>query len=243
MRRGVSIRDRSVQVSGQALTRGFVPQTDLENEWRLDEGAGDTAHDSAGEDHGEIIGIDEGNVQWTSDSRVGSYALQLDHNAPSTVKVDASAFNKAPFTILAWTYIITDHWEMDEEVSIIGNYDGDSGHMFRLRPDYDSRDIEVYQDNEAAFVSDIATKDVFLEQWNHIAASVDENRTVSFYVNGTAVGTDELANDSTVSNLHRLGSRGDDDLQQDYGGILDHVVLYSKALSEEQVRSIYRVGL
>lgn len=62
MLRGVSISGRSLQISGQDLTRGFVPQTSLESEWRLDEGTGNTAYDSAGEDHGDILDINEGNI-------------------------------------------------------------------------------------------------------------------------------------------------------------------------------------
>jgi hypothetical protein len=184
------------------------------------------AYGSAGEDHGDILGIDEGNVQWTSNSRGGSYALQLEHTSPSAVKVNATAFNQVPFTILAWIYISDDHWAMDEEISIIGNYDGTYGHMFRLRPDYNSRDIEIYQDGEPAFVEDIATRDMFFEQWNHVAASVDENRAVTFYVNGQPVGTDELVNDSTTNNLYRFGSRGDDDSRQDYGESLISCVVF-----------------
>lgn len=112
---------------------------------------------------------------------------------------------------------------MGEEILIIGNYDDIRGHMFRLRPDYNSRDIEMYQDGEPAFVEDVVTRDMFFEQRNHVATSVNENRAVTSYVNGRSVGTDVLVNDSTTNNFYDFGSKGDDDSRQDYGGILDQL--------------------
>jgi len=94
---------------------------------------------------------------------------------------------------------------------------------------------------------DYTTTDAWLEagEWAHVAAVVDGENLVTFYVNGQWEGAKAIASPITVDLNDELligggGSAASGNLTELFGGVIDDVVVLRRALSANDVTALYR---
>src|SRR5262249_34489261 len=78
-----------------------------------------------------------------------------------------------------------------------------------------------------------------LNTWTHLAGTFDGS-TIRFYINGTLAGTLAATslgptNDASL----RIGTSGTCD---GFGGLIDEVELFNRALSQSEIQTIYNAG-
>ncbi len=80
------------------------------------------------------------------------------------------------------------------------------------------------------------------EEWNHIAMTYDQpSQTLKLFVNGKPEGSLQPATSTPFSSLN-LGRRITTGLQQ-FGGLIDEVVVYDRALPAEEIQSLFANSL
>ena len=95
------------------------------------------------------------------------------------------------------------------------------------------------------FVDGVGSNDNVLVAgvWQHIAAVVNTSGTdiVTFYVNGVAQGSGNLANSSfTNANPLMIGQKGyDGSSVVNFNGLIDEVRIYNRALSAAEIQTLY----
>lgn len=78
-------------------------------------------------------------------------------------------------------------------------------------------------------------------RWNHITVTIDNtNRSISLFVNGTKVGTNNLSYTIPVNQAIRIGNNKNG--SEAFTGSLDDVRIYAGALSADDIAAIYADG-
>jgi uncharacterized repeat protein (TIGR02543 family) len=80
-----------------------------------------------------------------------------------------------------------------------------------------------------------------LSTWTHVACTYD-NDTLSMYVNGTLVGSSVIGPKSVAPSSSTLRISGDDNNHVYFDGQIDEVQIYNRALSANEIQSIYSAG-
>lgn len=203
--------------------------------WKFDEGEGDIAHDSAGDNDGTIYG-----ATWTSGQIDG--ALSFDGNGDYVDFGDNSDFDSPShsnaLTISAWVYPtvvsgnqgVVSKWLEDERA-------------YLLQLNDDEVEFTLGYNNGNSFKQLITTSaNLQTEQWCHLAG-VYNGSNMAIYVDGTFV--DEAAwstaPSSTSANVH-IGDLQFTTARRYFNGSIDDVRIYDKALSAEEIEELYQEG-
>jgi len=207
--------------------------------WEFDEGEGDIAYDSAGDNHGTIY-----EATWTSGQIDG--ALDFDGDGDYVNLGNDSSLKPAlPITLSAWVrlsslgstqYIITS----DNQTS---NYYGVwfcVGNTNRLGI--------VYGDGGTPDSSNIRKKagTTFLstDTWYHVAAVIKGATDMDIYINGVDDGGSYSGTGGSLaysSGSALIGNRHN--LMDPFNGKIDDVRIYNRALNEEEIEQLYQEGL
>jgi hypothetical protein len=203
----------------------LVGQKHLIGWWKLDEGSGTTAHDSARSNHGTLFN----GPNWTS-GRVNG-ALEFDGDDDYVAAGSIPALSVADdFAWSLWANL--ENKNESSEIIILGNRAGVSGsHFIKFTPGA----FEYYNDGgEGTIYYDVPT-----EAWVHLAV-VKDARNLKYYSNGRVVGTNDIRQDMPSNPLY-FG--GDPDYGEYAALRLDEVRLYDRALSAKEIRGLYKSAL
>ncbi|MDP3073491.1 MAG: immunoglobulin domain-containing protein [Opitutaceae bacterium] len=210
--------------------------TALLNHWRMDEGAGTLAADSAGSAHGTIVN----GPTWTS-GKIGPFALGL--SAATGSHVVASQPSDAPYvgalTIAAWINVTPGAGDAVVASKVSAN--GAQNNPF---------DFIVLGSGALYFVRANgsycawASTATLGSGWHHVAVVAPDanvNSAPTFYVNGVAVGTSNLALFSGGpatgdGSPIRVGRRADGAGQ--LTGAIDDVRIYGRALPASDLAAL-----
>lgn len=143
----------------------------------------------------------------------------------------------APRTVETWVYTTADSWGHNRHT--IFEY-GESGFRRAFGIDMENfPEIEIYTYNDDLYVDTHALS----EGWLHVAATYDETRTLRVYVNGTLRGSKHYP-DGIDTALSKVGiGKSPAALNgATYLGRIDEVSIYDRALTAEEVGSIYSAG-
>jgi subtilisin family serine protease len=202
--------------------------------WKLDEGSGTIAYDSAGSYDGTLYG----DPTWTTGQIDGA----LDFNGGDYVDITGSSGTGSPLNIYnknmsisAWAkfrgaggtivarakgYYITYRLGISSNQVYINTYKQGSGHWF--------------------LTADALVPDT----WYHLVGVFDRDGDLGrIYINGVkkaegAMTIDPLSNDAST----KIGCRNDTS-DDSFNGIIDDVRIYNQALSAEEIWQLYREGL
>src|SRR5690606_13040554 len=83
---------------------------------------------------------------------------------------------------------------------------------------------------------------VNLNEWTHLAITLDDSGNKTYYQNGIEVGTSiNTPNTDTDGRIARIGSNpnGDGDF---FNGLIDEVYIFNSELTQEQILNVYKTG-
>ena len=224
----------SATVASADLMEGLVAY------WPMDEGGGDMAADASGNGHDATL---LAGAQWAAGAKVGSAAIEFDGTDGRLV---AGTFDVVGggITLAAWIKpddfdvpdgrVISkstdwggnDHWWMLSTI--------DANHVLRFRLKTDDG-----QDTTTLIAS---SGELVAGEWVHVAASWDGSM-MRLYKNGeevgsTAKGGAAVATDASVA--VSIGNQHPDTPHPDlpFDGLMDDVVVYSSALSPNELNEL-----
>ncbi len=227
------------EVYGASIIKGDVwnfttwigPEYDLAGWWKFDEGSGNTANDSSGNDNdGTVTG-----ATWTSGLIDGALDFDgiddyvdcgdnEDFDSPSTTNA---------LTISAWVYPetvsgrqgIISKWLANERAYLLELYD-------------DEVEFALGYNNGSSYKVLYASADLETGQWYHIAAVYDGSY-MTIYVDGAFVDETawSTAPSSTSANVH-IGDLQYTTARRYFNGTIDDVRIYNRALSDEEVEAL-----
>ena len=210
--------------------------------WKFDEGSGTDANDSAGNNHGALVG----DPQWVP-GKIGSYALEFDGSGDYVEMPDSNSLSiTGDLSICLWFYP-TDSVTEGQDVLWKGRTDGqrsyaipitDAGRfMFYLTPD-GTQANRVYRIT--------GTNAYSYNDWNHAAITYDADAATKMriYIDGVEKST-TLIGGTEPSSIHNSSesltiSKG---FNNYFEGTIDDVRIYDKTLSADEIQSIYQEGL
>ena len=220
-----------------------APVPGLVGHWRFDEGGGTIARDSSGSGHdGTLEGM--GSAPWVA-APGGSGGLSFPGTLEAAVRVKATAAIDAirSFTIAAW---IKRGWEGGGMIhhSVLSRQLGTGNdELFNLS--CQQTDAVVYiSRSRGQIVQARAPLTVPADAWLHLAGSYD-GRQLVLYQNGAEIarttGLDVQLTGSTTDLL--IGSNHNNTLPSEaFLGVIDEVVLFSKALGAEAIKTLAQRG-
>jgi hypothetical protein len=203
--------------------------------WTFDEGVGDVAHDSSGNNNdGTLLG----NPVWVT-GKIGSGALSFDNTDDILIiGYDPSLDLENELTIALWVKapdVVTPNHMVTKQPSGTApdNYPGN--YEFRIKNDT----IQfLHQTSEGTDYSEYhSTLQITVDEWHHAAMTVVEGELVEFYLDGVSAGSTEqlgtfgMLNDGPL----RIGGRKDDRF---FNGILDDIYIYARALTAHQIEGL-----
>ncbi len=217
-----------IQASGvlQAGSSG-----DLVAEYRFDEGGGDTAYDSAGDNDGNLAN----DPQWIEDSQRGvvlEFEGGSDYEEYVSLDSDLSFDSGEEWTATAW-FNPSDHgdswhfWFGDR---------GSVGESLLLRSDETVR----IRDADGDYTTFGSAPGLFDGTYKKITWVSYGDGSMAAFHNGELIGEEGgIATGLTFNNIGNAYSSG---AHTSYEGSLDNVQLYSRALSEDEIKSLYNEG-
>jgi len=211
--------------------------------WKLDEGNGTTAGDSSGNNNNGTL---ENGPIWVS----GKYgeALSFDGNAYVTVP-DSYDLRVQNFSLEAWIFMTKRPYQHGTSHSAIINklhYFGSSGSLgYKLQfenPTSTNDNLVISIGDGAAqiyLVNYNSIVDLTLNQWHHVVGTYDGN-TAKIYIDGELKSSSNpgmhtiVHDDAPLAMGTEVTGNG-----VQYNGLIDNVMIYNRALSEEEVLSHY----
>ena len=217
----------------------FDPNLDLIGWWKFDEGTGDTAFDSAGDNHGTVY-----DTNWTTGIIGG--ALNFDGDADYVdLGNDGSLKPLLPATFSAWVRLSS-----QGNAPYIIAVDNQTSRYYGIWFSVNSSDklAVSYGDGGGPDPtnrrSKAGTTTLSADTWYHVAAVITGGTDMSLYVDGiddegAYSGTGGSLSYSTDSVL--IGTRHD--FEFSFDGKIDDVRIYERALTDQDMWSLYQDGL
>ncbi|MCX5638088.1 MAG: hypothetical protein NTX52_10420, partial [Planctomycetota bacterium] len=218
--------------------------------WNFDEGSGNIANDSGGNNDGTIYG-----AQWTA-GELGN-ALNFDGEDDYVEVPDNDALDPTStqeITIAAWvnisTYVCPFHSACYFGiVSKTLTYDRDNGNyvfaiVTRFDPTYEGKLRFGIVYNGLSFKDVYSNSLVPKNRWVHVAVTHDINQNTKFFINGRLDSTDSSTIVTDFANSTKALTIGHTNSYSDYFlGQIDEVCIYNRALSAQEIQQLSRGGL
>lgn len=187
----------------------------------------------------DIKGGNDGILQDGAGYALGKVGAAFDFDGRSgsmSAGVRGLPVANASRTVETWVYTTADSW--GHNIHTLFEY-GESGDRRAFGIDMENYpQIEVYTFNDDLYVDTHAP----LEGWLHVAATYDDN-TLIVYVNGVERGRKQYPNGiDTAPSKVGIGKSPAALNGATYLGRIDEVGIYDRALTPEEVGSIYNAG-
>mgnify|MGYP006287267011 CR=1 FL=1 len=226
---------------------------DLIGWWRIDDNNGTDVYDNSSYSNN---GIFMGGAGTTS----GKYGVSLegDGNDNYISIADSSAFDAIAdndeLTVCAWTYRKGNSNNFKDYQGVVGQYWAGGIHGYNRKSFAIAEDITAVDGGYGFYVSsdgssweDVTTNSVVpLNEWHHLCGVVESDGTVKLYVDGVQQSdTDSITgiyNPPTTPftiGTYLYSSDNTKDTDINFNGNVDEVLLYSRGLSQSEVRAIY----
>ena len=231
----MTIRDLAfvltILVSVCGIAAADIAEEDIVGYWPLDEGGGDEAGDVSGNDHhGAITDGD-----WVA----GQFGGGLEFNGTSTFieVMHHEDFNLgANFTLAAWAMtngLPDQHIGLPRKEAEYVLHPTAGGAAFNLR---------VYIGQGGAWAaSTISAAAVDFGDWAHIAGTYD-GETLTSWVDGEVSGEGAVPGEATPT-TNNLRWANDCCGGRMYDGILDELVIFNRALTEDEMQAVMNDGV
>jgi len=215
--------------------------------WHFDEGSGTIAHDSAGNNDGNLVG----DANWVNG--ISGKALYFDGNGDCVDVLDANALDPVStqeITIVACVNLPT--YEAQNSSVFFGivgktaNVRPDGSYLFGIWNDgagtYETGKLMfgVPTGNNATYQFVNSNSLVPLNDWVHVAITHDSSNITKIYIDGQV----DITDSSTITQAFE---NNDKDLRIGYSGryadyfygSTDEVRIYNRALSESEIQYLY----
>ena len=195
--------------------------------WKMDEGAGTTAVDSAGGHDGTLVN----DPSWVFFGKIGG-ALDFDGSNDVVIAPHDPALSLTQaLTFTAWVYST----DLNMYDLVIGKGNNSSTYAYFFGT---SGDEIVFGFDDTAFHSfETPNLNLATDTWHHIAATFSgPDDSVRLYHNGVEVHSDSTTFDPPV-NTHDLWI-GSSENGADWNGMLDDVRIYDRALNASEISEI-----
>jgi hypothetical protein len=203
-------------------------QNGLVARWRFDEGSGSVAYDSAGDNDGVVYG-----AQWTT-GQIGG-ALDFDGaNDYVQVQDDPSLDGMAELTVCAWFK----PEQLGRFQRIVSKWENGPQRSYVLSLN-DLNKLVLGADSRLNLIQCVGATTLDQDRWYHGAGVYDRNGCRVFIdgrLDATAYEPGRLAIYAGSLNL-RIGAEQDGSYP--FGGPIDDVRIYSRALSAEEIQELY----
>ena len=212
----------------------------LVGHWKFDEGTGTTASDSSG--NGNTGTLTNGPT-WTTDSKVGSGALEFDGvndyvtmGAPSSLNITGAV------TVSAWINPLSSGLNRNVLTKGSGAGSGSGGSQYDL-VDLGSNRFRFLVSNGTASISSLTgSGGAPNNKWTHLVGVYDGVDTTQFYLNGVQVGTNTLVGFGGVLNSKGNFAIGGSGGANVFNGSIDDVRVYNRKLSASEIQELYVLG-
>jgi len=222
--------------------RGFA---DLVAHWPFDESSGTVAHDASGNGHD---GSFEGSPQWASPgwNDIGG-CLQFGGEG-DRVTVAPFDLTGSGITLAAWINVTT--FQDDARVISKSEGSGTPDHYWAMiLSGNDENDLEFRLRTDTGGTSRYRapdTEDLQSDEWTHVAVTWDaDDPFMRFYKNGQEIFNQDKAGNAVGTNPdakiaigNQSASVPDDGKIRPFGGLLDDVVIYDRALEAEEIGAL-----
>ena len=230
-------------VQFRGIKADLTEDSSLVGHWKLDEGNGLTARDSANTNDGNLINM---NSQDWVDGKVGNFALDFD-GVNDYVEIGNGTANLytgyTAITVAAWAY---SNENSANGAPLVGNWWDGSNRSWRLYlSSYSGThygfnvSTDSQNDNDTA-LSGATNK---FQAWVHVVGTWDSgDDTIRIYIDGVEKGTQAQAGDTVRTNTSPtwLGAHWYAGTPQNYWKErTDDVRIYNRALSADEVMDLY----
>jgi hypothetical protein len=203
----------------------------------FEEGAGNPIVDSSGLSQTVTA---SGNLAWTPSGKFGgAYQLNYDSTSKKIVISNNPTLDMTDdFTIMAWIYPV---YRSGDYLTIISKSTSDSDSWtFRIAP---NGYLELVLGDGSTAAWPTSRDKVSYEVWNHVAVTFDrDSGQLKFYLNGVSSGTSTYSHViSANSNDIVIGARPNN--ANKYGGTIDEVKIWAKALTAQEVANELQVPI
>jgi hypothetical protein len=213
----------------------FDPNLNLVSWWKLDDGSGSTASDSAGSNDGTVYG-----AAWTTGQING--ALDFDGTNDYVVIADApfDFGSDTDFSICVW--IKTSNTLRQRIVDKIqANTPPYQGYELLMNTNGLAR---VNVDDGPNFTGSYTTTIVNDGNWHFLTAVADRDGNIEIYCDGSPEDSDPMSAIGNIDNNISLAfGRSMDYNGQYFDGKIDDVRIYDRALTPLEVLQLYNAGL
>jgi len=218
----------------QPKTAGLDTDTHLVGWWKFDDASGATAADSSKQGRKGTL---QGGLSFDKDSAPGrtGKALKFD-GKEGFVQITGykGVGGTAPRTLAAWIKTKTSSGE------IVSWGAGDFGKMWILC--FIRGRIGVTPKGGYLYMNDPTDDDA----WHHVAVVVEEAKTPNLHDHVKLYRDGEPAkiHDIGLLDLWPIDTGGEQDLRigRKFSGLIDEVRLYDRALSEDEIKALFRQG-
>jgi hypothetical protein len=214
-----------------AVIRRAPNNFDLVGYWSLDDGRGSTATDFSGNgNQGTLTNMDP-STDWV-DGKYGS-ALSFDGNDDEvTMSDDGFPVDSEPRTISAWINLRTNG--SDDHIFSFGNTN-DNNHTHLSSPSNGKLRMGFW-------FNDADSNTVLPEdEWIHVVGVYNGAQTVELYIDGDEDATRTINEASTTQpGTAYIGDSINNG--EKFNGKIDEVRLYDRALTDAEVKDLYRAG-
>jgi hypothetical protein len=235
-----------IQVYGELITNEATPTPTATTEpcgagglvgyWAMDEGSGITLYDSSSPANNATTA---NSPTWVSPGKVGPYALSLNGTSQyASVPDDSCLQITGSLTIAAWiapSKTATQRIAVKAIQNSIGGYElslsSANKVFFRLNNVSSTTGYRI--DSGSSYPTNGTT-------WMHVVATYDSATTqMKLYINGTLETTGSPGPTSIMSNSQPLSIGRQNDGTNYYGGKMDELRVYNRALSAAEVSDLY----
>ena len=219
----------SPQAIPVALTVVSIPQASME--LNFEEGSGTTAYDTSSNNNNGTL---YGGTVYTTDRAVGSYALSFDKIDDRVVCQSNASLRPNDISVSLWVKHIT-----DTNASFGGIIQGPNGDGFyygyRIL-DYKNKPLAQINFGDTTGPAWILGAPFTLNEWCHLVMTYDHIK-IRLYQDGQLVGEIAETRDINWKSVARNLTIG---LAQWYfKGMIDKVMIFGSALTEQQVQQVY----
>ena len=227
----------------------------LVGRWRFEEGSGQIAHDSSGNSNDGTFHDNNGNPVdggWGAGDFAGTLAMDGGDDGIVVIPMsDSIRAIKDKVTVMAWTYRTDRHnvavMAHDYSNSLFFGYhefkDESTDPPTLIRPVFKWDIHNDKGDNAACWTPTPALKNQPTDHWYHLTGVYDGQNAI-LYVDGQEICRDALTGnlliaDKPITLSGFLNGGSGPALTDEITGNLDDVRLYDRALSPEEIRTIY----